>query len=128
MLTIYLGKLLGLYCIAIAIAMMAKKQGMLTAIDALLRNPALLLVVDIINIAIGLALVIGHNVWTGGWLALAITLIGWASLVKGLVFICLSQERMLSLYAALRWEKNFNLYMGATLVLGLCLAGAAFNA
>ena len=33
--------------------------------------------------AAGLAIVLGHNVWSGGALAIAVTLFGWAALLKG---------------------------------------------
>jgi hypothetical protein len=50
--------------------------------------------VDIVTVAIGLALVLGHNVWSGGPLAIAVTLMGWATLVKGLALLCQRNERM----------------------------------
>jgi hypothetical protein len=127
-LTIYIGKLLGLYCIAFAVAAMANKKSIVATMNALIRNPPLLLYVDIINLAVGLALVIGHNVWSGGLLPVAVTLVGWAALIKGLLFLFLSPDRMIKLYEALHYEKLFFLYMGATLLIGVYLTIAAFSA
>jgi len=126
-LTIYLGKLLGLYCIVVALAMMANKRSTISAINALIRNDAILLVVDFITVGIGLALVVGHDVWTGGALPVVVTLVGWASLIKGLVFLALSPERMVRLYDALHYEKRFYILMSITLALGLYLTIAAFG-
>ena len=127
-LTIYLGKLLGLYCIITALAMMANKRTAVATINALLRNPPLMLLVDIVSLVTGLALVIGHNVWSGGALPIVVTLVGWVSLVKGLVFLALSGERTIGLYEAVRYEKNFYALMGVTLALGVYLTVAAFLA
>ena len=52
-LTIFLGKLLGLYCIIGALAMMAHKQSAVAAINALIRNPPLLLLAEVLGLATG---------------------------------------------------------------------------
>lgn len=33
--------------------------------------------------AVGIAVVLGHNVWSGGWLPVVVTAVGWAALLKG---------------------------------------------
>jgi len=43
-LTIFLGKLIGLYCIVVALAMMAHKQSAVAAVNALINEPATLAV------------------------------------------------------------------------------------
>jgi hypothetical protein len=40
----------------------------------------------------GLAIVLVHNVWSGGLLHVVITVIGWLSLMKGLLFVFLTPE------------------------------------
>jgi len=54
-LTIFLAKLLGLYCIVAALAMMIRKQSTVATIQALLRDPPLLLFVEVFGLAAGLA-------------------------------------------------------------------------
>jgi hypothetical protein len=68
--TIFLSKLIGLYCIVIAVAMSVDKPATVNAI-----------------VAAGLALVLSHNVWRGSALAVVVTLIGWLTLVKGALFL-----------------------------------------
>jgi hypothetical protein len=41
-LSIFLGKLLGLYCIILALTMMARKQSAIATMNALIKNPPLL--------------------------------------------------------------------------------------
>ena len=57
-----------------------------------------------------------------------VTIVGWASLIKGLVFLFLSPDRMVRLYEAMQYEKRFFIYMGGTLALGLYMVFSAFSA
>jgi hypothetical protein len=127
-LTIFLGKLLGLYCIIVALALMAHKQSAVAAVNALIRNPPLLLLVEVLGLAAGLAVVLGHNVWSGGALPVAITLLGWLMAIRGAVLLALPQDAVMKLFEALRYEKLFYVYMAVTLVLGVFLTIAAFGA
>ncbi len=127
-LTIFLAKLLGLYCVILALAMMPRKQNAVATIKALVRNPPLLLLVEVLGLAGGLAIVIGHNVWSGGALPVVITLVGWLMVIRGGGLLALSQDATIKLFEALRYEELFYVYMGATLVLGLFLTYAGFSA
>ena len=127
-LTIFLGKFIGLYCIIAALAMMAHKQSAVAAVNALVRNPPLLLLAEVIGLAAGLAMVLGHNIWSGGALPIVITLLGWLMAIRGTVLLALTQDATLRFFEALRYEERFYIYMGVTLVLGVFLAYAGFRA
>jgi len=127
-LTIFLGKLIVLYCIIVALSMMAHKQNAVATINALIRNPPLLLFVEVLGLAAGLAMVLGHNIWSGGALPVVITLLGWLMAIRGTVLIAISQDATIKFFEALRYEQLFYVYMSATLVLGLFLTFAGFSA
>ena len=127
-LTIFLAKLLGLYCIIVAVAMMTRKQSAIATVNALIRNPPLLLLVEVLGLAAGLALVLGHNIWSGGALPIAVTLLGWVMAIRGAALLALSSDATMRLFNALRYEDRFYFYMGATLLLGLYLTIAGFRA
>jgi len=127
-LTIFLAKLLGLYCLAIALAMAANKRNTLAAVDGFLRSPPLMMLASVIALALGLAMVIGHNVWSGGVLPVVVTLFGWTSLIKGGVFLFRSPDASLKLYQAMGYDRHFHFYMASTFLLGLYLALAGFAA
>jgi hypothetical protein len=126
--TIFLAKLLGLYCIILALTMMTRKPSAVATMKALIRNPPLLLFVEAVGLAGGLAIVIGHNIWSGGALPVVITLVGWLMVIRGGGLLALSQDATIKLFQALRYEELFYVYMGATLVLGLYLSYAGFSA
>src|SRR5579862_4156857 len=79
--TIYLGKLLGLYCVIVALAMMSHKQTIVDTMTTLVHDAPLLFFVSVIAVLAGLGIVLGHNVWSGGALPIVITIVGWISLI-----------------------------------------------
>ena len=126
-LTIFLGKSLGLYCIIVALAMMANKQSAVAAVNALIRNPPLLLLAELVlGLATGLAIVLGHNIWSGGALPVVITLLGWLIAIRGAVLLALPQDATIKFFEALRYEERFYVYMGVN-VLGLFLTFVGFS-
>jgi hypothetical protein len=127
-LTIFLGKLIGLYCIIVALALMARKRDTIAAVNALVRNPPLLLLVEVLSLALGLAMVLGHNIWSGGALPVVVTLLGWVIVIRGAVLLALPPDTTMRLFEALRFEERFHVHMGVTLVLGLFLTYAGFTA
>ena len=46
--------------------MMTRRQSAIATIKALIANPPLLLFVEVSGLAGGLAMIIGHNIWSGG--------------------------------------------------------------
>ncbi len=127
-LTIFLAKFIGLYCIILTTTMMMHKQRAVTTINALIRNPPLLMFVEMLGLAAGLAMVVGHNIWTGGALPIVVTLVGWLMVIRGAVLLALPQDALSKFFDAVRYEERFFIFMGAGLVLGLYLTFAGFTA
>ena len=125
--TIYLGKLIGLYCVLLALSMMAHKQATVETMTALIHEAPVLLFVSIMAMVGGLAIVLAHNVWSGGALPVVVTLVGWISLIKGLIFLLLSPERSLVYFEALRYGQLFYVYMSITLIIGIYLTFSSFR-
>ena len=71
---------------------------------------------------IGLAMILGHNVWSGGALPVVVTLVGWMALMKGLVCMFLSPEAASEYFLGLfHYEQLFYLYASISLLLGIYL-------
>lgn len=126
MTTIFLGKLLGLYLIAISIGMLVGKRRTLATLDEMARSGPWMLFSGMAATSVGLAIVLGHNLWTGGVLAVVVTLFGWAALVKGLALLLVPPEQMAATYKSLGFERYFHVWMGAVLVVGLLITLYAF--
>jgi hypothetical protein len=124
--TRFLSRLLGLYCLIIALAMLAQRHTTVATVAALLHDRPLMYVIGVWCLFAGLAMVLVHNVWSGGGVTVIVTLIGWLTLLKGVAFIALEPMQTADRYLAqLRYEQLYPLYLLVTLVLGayLCYAG-----
>lgn len=73
-LTVFLSRLIGLFAILVALSLLMHKQATVETLTALVRNPPLLLIFGMIWLIAGLAMVLGHNVWSGGALPVVVTL------------------------------------------------------
>jgi hypothetical protein len=124
--TVFLGRLLGLYLVAISIGMLVSKRRTLATLDEMARSGPWMLFSGLVATAAGLAIVLGHNVWTGGALAIVVTLFGWAALLKGISLLLVPPEQMAVAYKGLGFERFFYAWMGAVLVLGLLITLDAF--
>jgi hypothetical protein len=127
-LTIYLAKLLGLNCVIVSLELSLNRKSTITTVNEWMRNPPLMMLTGVITLAMGLALVIGHNVWSGGALPVTVTVLGWLTLMKGLTFLALPPAKAAKFYEALQYKRLFFVYMGVTFVLGLYLTISAFSA
>jgi hypothetical protein len=88
---------------------------------ALVHNAPVLFFVSVVTMVAGLAIVLAHNVWSGGALPVVVTLVGWISLIKGLIFLLLPSETSATYFEALRYGQLFYVYMSITLVIGTYL-------
>jgi hypothetical protein len=90
--TLFLSKPIGLYCILIALSMMTRRQATVETVTALLQNPSMMLLLGVITLEAALALVLAHNIWSGGALVVVVTIVGWMALIKSLFFLFLPPE------------------------------------
>jgi len=127
-LTIFLARLIALFAILVSLSMVLHKRVMVETTTALLRNGPLLLITGMVGLVAGLAMVLSHNIWSGGALPVVVTLSGWIILVRSLILLFLSPEVKVRLYERFRFENFFYLYAGIIFVFGVYLTWAAFSA
>jgi len=125
--TLFLARLIGLFLIVVSSAMLVQKQGLAPAIGALVRDRAARLVAAMIGLAAGLAMILAHNVWSGGVLPVAVTVIGWMLVVRNALILFLPAEALQALFDALHVERFYDLYAVIDLLIGIVLTGAGFR-
>jgi len=125
--TVFLGRLLGLYTLIVTLWLLADPHAATTMIEALVGNHGIHVLLALITLGLGLAMVLGHNRWSGGALPVLVTLIGRGMLLRGLLLLFLSPEQVLGLVRTLRFSTFFYAYLAAPLVLGLYLTYAGFT-
>jgi hypothetical protein len=126
-LTVYLGRLLGLFTLITSFWLLTERQNTLSTIPALLGDRPAMVIFAIIALAGGLAIVLAHNIWSGGVLPILVTLIGWVMLIRGVLFLFLPPEATLRILAAMQFERFFYIYLAIPFVLGLYLTYLAFT-
>lgn len=126
-LTIYLGRLLGLFTLITSLWLLVERQNTLATIPALLGNRPAMVIFAIIALAGGLAIVLAHNIWSGGALPILVTLIGWIMLIRGVLFLFLPPEATLAILAAMQLQRFFYIYFAIPFVLGIYLTYLAFT-
>src|SRR3974377_100755 len=98
--TTFLSRLIGLYLILISLALAVHKQATVETMNALVRNTPVLFVAGLLGVIAGLAIVLCHNVWSGGVHPVMVTLTGWLVLIKGALLLFLSPEETYRLLLA----------------------------
>jgi hypothetical protein len=125
--TRFLSRFIGLYLILISLAMVVHKHATIELMNAFVRNAPELFLAGVIAVAAGLAIVLGHNVWSGGVPPVVVTLTGWMMLIKGMFLLVLSPEGTYQFFlAGLHYEQFFYEYTAIPLVLGVYLTYAGF--
>ena len=126
--TIFLARLIGVFALVLSLSELAHKQSMVETATALVRDRPLLLMLGMLGLLAGLAMVLAHNVWSGGALPVVVTLFGWILLIRGALLLFLPPEAVAGMMDFLHFEQLFYVYAGITLVLGLYLTYGGFSA
>ena len=82
--SIFLAKLMGPILALAGLAMLINRKGLDALAEEFLRSRALFFLLGLIDFAVGLAIVLTHNVWVADW-RIIITLLGWLLLARGVV-------------------------------------------
>ena len=81
------------------------------------------------GVTAGLAIVLTHNVWSGGALPILVTLLGWGSLLKGIFSLLLPPVLESRVFiVGLRYEQHPILFAAVGLLLGAYLTYSGFHA
>jgi len=119
--------LLGLYGVLVGLAMLAHRHASVETIQAMVHNAPVLYLAGVFALATGLAMVLGHNIWHGGVLPVVVTLVGWLSLVKGLVILFLPAQLAGRCLLGGHYEARFYFNAAIAIILGAYLTYAGFT-
>ena len=125
--TKYFGKLLGFYSVLVALAMITHKEATAGMLSRLTNHAGAPFAIGLIAVAVGLAMVLAHNVWSGGALPVVVTLIGWWSLIKGLLCLFLPVGVIAGVLVGPLYTKYFYVSPVISLLVGLYLIVASFS-
>jgi hypothetical protein len=124
-LTLYLAKLLGAYSLFAGAWLMSNKEKALAFIDRVVGDSVFETVIGLLRMTLGLAIVIGHDRW-GGWLEIAVSLIGWIALLNGLWALFAPAGTLAKIVAWLRFRENVGAWGLVSFALGAVLLTGGF--
>src|SRR5271169_2998765 len=108
--------------------MFAHAQATVEIMKAIIQDRPLLFMSGLVGVTAGLAIVLAHNVWSGGVLPIMVTLFGWVSLIKGMLLLLLAPETESSVFiVGLRYEEHPNLFAAFAILLGAYMAYSGFS-
>ena len=118
--SLLLARIFGPYCMIVALSFILRRQDYAKVVDGFLKDPMIKIFGGAVALLIGLLVVNIHNVWVLGW-AVIVTLIGWLSLIKGVVYFIFPDhlDKMAKRYS--QNEKLLKVQLMVTFALGLIL-------
>ena len=78
--------------------------------------------------AAGLAMILTHNVWSGGVLPVAVTLVGWLIFAKGLLLLFCNPDVLAPLFDRIQSGGQSTIYVVPAFAIGVYLTWAGFTA
>jgi hypothetical protein len=122
--SIFLAKALGLYFIIFSIILLINSRKIQNYIIEMSVGPFMLFS-GMIALIIGILMVVSHNVWESDW-RVAITLIGWIILIKGIVRLLFPEYSFRMVKDFVENTVAFYITDVLILILGLWLAYMGF--
>ena len=124
-LTVFLARFIGLFTVVLVVALLVRGSA---TVEAAVADAPVMLVYAIISLATGVAMILGHNVWSGGALPVVVTLVGWLILAKGLMLLFVTPDALQQIFDHMHYGEHYYLYLAPSLVVGLYLTWAGFTA
>jgi len=123
--TVFLARSIGLFTIFTVLGILIRGNAIIQATAA---DGPIMFSWALISLAVGVAMMVGHNFWSGGALPVTVTVVGWLSFAKGLALLLLTPEALTGALAWMHYGEHTYLYLAPALVIGLYLTWAGFTA
>jgi hypothetical protein len=122
--TIFLARLIGLFTIAVVIALVIRG---VSIVEVAIANEPLLFMLGLISLGLGIAMVLAHNVWSGGALPVVVTVVGWLILAKGMLLTIVPSAMFTQLLDRMNWGENMNFFLIPAALIACYLTWAGFS-
>jgi hypothetical protein len=123
-LTVYLARLIGLFIVLLDAVLLLRGGAI---IQTALADAPMMFTYAIISLGLGLAMILGHNAWSGGVLPVVVTSVGWLIFAKGVLLLLLPPQALSGLYGQVQYGEHIYLSLAPSLLIGLYLTWAGFT-
>jgi uncharacterized membrane protein YfcA len=126
--TRFLSRLFGLYLLIVSIVMLLHRQDVLATVQATVNDRPILLLAGVLAVFGGLAIVLVHNLWTGGVATVVVTVLGWLVLFKGVSLLAVGPQGTADFYlVTLHFGDLYFAYAVLCCLVGAFLSYAGFR-
>jgi len=122
--SIFYAQVIGLWLFLIALAMVVHHARFKKTVSDSLSNPALMTFSGLVALALGLLIVISHNIWVPAW-PVVVTLFGWILIFQGVMRV-FWPEAFAKMMRDLLAKSGFTVMSWIWLVVGIYLIWAGF--
>lgn len=123
-LSIFLAQVIGIWLALLGLAMIVHQGRFKKTVADTLSNPAVMCFSGMVNLAVGLLIVISHNIWVSAW-PVVITIFGWILIIQG-IFRLFWPESFAKTMKDLVAKNGYKVMSWVWLVVGLYLIWAGF--
>ncbi len=120
MISLFLATVIGWYLVITSVFLLFRHETLKSAMNDVLAQRGLLLILAIITLILGLLLVASHNIWVMGW-PVVITLFAWLVLITGLLRLFLPDMAIKMGHAFLHHPVRMKIAGVVFLIIGLFL-------
>ena len=126
-LTYLLAQAIGLYCLVIGISMLTRKSAWASFISTVSRDQTAMFTIGMVALPFGILMVLSHEYWSDGILALLVTLFGWVVALKSGMAMFMTPQQAAKLVKMSRINEWWLGYACIVIILGAYLLLAGFG-
>ena len=125
--TIYLARLIGIVMLVTSVSMLIAPDTIAAAVVGTVDSQPLLFLFAFPALTCGVALLLAHSEWTGGYVPVLVTLVGWSLTLKGGLLMVLSAAQERALLDGLGYTGHIRIWAIAPLLIGIALSWGGFR-
>jgi hypothetical protein len=125
-LSLFLAKILGAVFTAFSVAGLMRPKIISDALRDFDHESFARLIAGCAGIGVGIAVILQHNVWAWDYRGL-ITLFGWTALLKGVSYLLIPKQAVNFTKSMMKSKSQMQVFLGATLLIGLYLLYSGFG-
>lgn len=115
--SLFIAKILGPVFTVVGLGLLTNRKYYQKMIEQFMKTPSLIYLNGIVSLVVGMAVIANHNYWETGW-PLAITVLGWAMIIRGMVAVVFPKQIVKAAHVHTH-DSLFSLSAVLALVLGL---------
>ena len=123
--SILIARILSICYITFGLGLIVSPRFYKREIPKLVDNPALIIYGGLVATAVGYLIIHYHNIWDGSW-RMAISIIGWIALIKGITLLVFTNSYKVYKNNLLHEDYILNVFIPLTLIVGIFLGYFGF--